>query len=83
MSMAVKNGHKDIVQLLLARNDINVNERGPESSWDREPGVGALSAAVKKGHKKLIELLLSRNDIDVNAGKFLGLSADQQYKNIV
>ena len=81
MSLAAQNGHKEIVELLLARNDVNINEKTPGSR--NLPEVGALSNAAMKGHTKIVELLLARNDIDVNAGKLLGVPADQEYKSIM
>ena len=80
MSNAAERGHKEIFELLLTRNDININER--TSGFSGQSGVGALSNAAQEGHTEMVELLLARNNIDVNAGKLSGMPA-HQYKGFV
>ncbi len=57
---AAANGDVEIVKLLIAREDIDVDL----GDWlDRTP----LVEAAKKGHITVVELLLSRDDVDINA----------------
>jgi ankyrin repeat protein len=59
--MAAKNGHNEVVKLLLAQTGVNPNH-GAEASGKncrRTP----LSFAAGYGHKEVVELLLSRADV--------------------
>jgi hypothetical protein len=51
---AVRNGHLEVVRLLLARDDVDVNSQSP------------LSCAAAYGHLEVIRLLLARDDVDIN-----------------
>lgn len=55
--LSVKNGHKDIVQLLLEREDINADL---EDCFGRTP----LSYAAELGNEALVRILLNREDIN-------------------
>ena len=61
--------------MLLARNDININERTPDSK--HRPGLEALSNAASSGHKEIVEVVLARKDIDVHAGEIWEFWQDQ------
>jgi len=53
------NGHTAVVELLLARRDIDVNKAD-------SGGITPLNEASFNGHTTVVELLLARGDIDVN-----------------
>ncbi|KAH6909754.1 hypothetical protein BKA70DRAFT_1425474 [Coprinopsis sp. MPI-PUGE-AT-0042] len=61
-------GHEDVIPLLLARHDINLNAVG-------QGGKTALGWALTNGHQGVATLLLSHPDIDVNAVDNLGFTA--------
>ena len=52
-------GHVQIVQTLLTRNDIDVNQ--PE-----DDGCTPLFMAAQEGNVQIVQTLLTRDDIDVN-----------------
>ncbi|KAF2228501.1 ankyrin, partial [Viridothelium virens] len=62
---AAKNGHKAVVELLLATGQADV-ELGDGS--DRTP----LSFAAEAGHTAVIQLLLDTGNVNVNAKDFSG-----------
>jgi ankyrin repeat protein len=76
---AVEEGHKDIVKLLLAHNDIKVNNGRRSSS--------PLYLATARRDKDIVELLLAHKDIEVNdvgqSGTPLYLATARGYKDIV
>jgi ankyrin repeat protein len=55
---AIRNGHKEIVQLLLKHTDIDVNQNPSMTT--------ALIVASGIGQKEVVKLLLEHKDIDVN-----------------
>ena len=57
--MLFRSGHDRVVELLLARQDINVNAAFND--------ITALFIAAQNGHDRVVELLLARQDINVNA----------------
>src|SRR5208337_2012632 len=58
LHLAVENGHKDVVELLLAKGaDVNAKDKS---------GVTPLHIAAQKGHRDVAELLLATK-ADVNA----------------
>ena len=59
LSVAAKKGHSTLVDLLLARGEIDVNHEDSE-------GDTPLSSAVREGHEVVVKLLLNREDVDVN-----------------
>ena len=63
LMMACKNGHKDVVELLLNHSNprIDVNAKANNDTT-------AFIMACKKGHKDIVKLLLERSDIDISAG---------------
>ncbi|KAK6449472.1 hypothetical protein FP744_10005722 [Trichoderma asperellum] len=77
--IAAEEGHKDIVELLLAHEGIQVNEG---NDW-KTP----LCAAAGNGHKDIVELLLAHKDIQVNevrnSGTPLCAAAWNGHKDIV
>ena len=61
LSWAAEEGHEVVVQLLIARDDIDINARDAE--WQRTP----LIWAAGKGHEAVVRLLIKRNDVEINA----------------
>ena len=62
--ITAEEGHKVLVELLLAQGDIDVNAQGGEYG-------NALQAASLHGHEKVVELLLSKGaDVNVQAGYY-------------
>jgi len=59
LHLAVRQGYTDIVTLLLAHPEINVNVRAGNNT--------PLYEAVRQSHTKIVTLLLARPQIDVNA----------------
>ena len=53
-------GHKEIVQMLLQQEKIDVNKQ------DGFGGETALMWASQKGHKEIVQMLLQHKNIDVN-----------------
>ena len=57
--MAVKNGHQDIVQLLV--------DHGAEVNYEQEKeGLKTLSYAVETGNKEIVKILLD-NEVNIRA----------------
>ena len=55
--VAARNGHSEVVKLLLTRGDIEINTK---KSWrDRTP----LSWAAGNGHSEVVKLLLAHDGI--------------------
>eukprot|EP00012_Vannella_robusta_P011051 CAMPEP_0206193622 /NCGR_PEP_ID=MMETSP0166-20121206/6679_1 /ASSEMBLY_ACC=CAM_ASM_000260 /TAXON_ID=95228 /ORGANISM="Vannella robusta, Strain DIVA3 518/3/11/1/6" /LENGTH=175 /DNA_ID=CAMNT_0053610375 /DNA_START=226 /DNA_END=753 /DNA_ORIENTATION=- len=57
---ACENGHAEIVNLLLATDDVDINTKD-------EDGVTGFHHACWNGHTEIINLLLSGDDVDINA----------------
>jgi ankyrin repeat protein len=68
LMMAAQHGHKDIVDLLLAKNDVKVNLQS-------KLGDTALILAADFGHKEIVESLLKKTGIDVNLETNTGATA--------
>ena len=60
MHYAAKNGKTEIVELLLAKKDIDVNIKDND-------GETPLHKAVEVGVTEIVKLLLSKENIDMNA----------------
>ena len=56
---ACKNGHREVVELLLEKQDINITKM---SSW----GMTPLTYASQKGFPEIVELLLGEERININ-----------------
>ncbi|KAL7942864.1 ankyrin repeat-containing domain protein [Trichoderma barbatum] len=56
LSWAAERGHEAVVELLLARNDIEVDLKDMD-------GRTPLSWAAEKGHGVVVDMLLARNDV--------------------
>ena len=65
LSIAASRGRHKIVELLIEREDMDVNM---PDSIDMSP----LSSATLGGHSAVVEMLLTRRDIDVNAEGKIG-----------
>ena len=59
LSWSAAHGNEEVVQLLLARNDVNADKP------DRD-GKTPLWQASFHGHEGVVKLLLARNDVDAN-----------------
>ena len=59
--MASKNGHLELVRLLLSKSEIDINKA-------EDDGATALFIASDKGHLEVVRLLLSKSEIDINKG---------------
>ena len=66
LSIAADQGHEEVVKLLLARNDVEVDSMDGDSCTP-------LSNAADQGHEEVVKLLLTRNDVEAglkdNAGR--------------
>ena len=81
MFIASQNGHKEIVQLLLAVPGININSA-------MNHGATPLFIASQNGHKEIVLLLLAVAGINVNAATNNGatplyIAAERGHKEIV
>ena len=56
---ASRNGHKEIVQMLLETTDIDINQQD-------KLGLSVLMLASLNGHKEIVRIFLEKNEIDVN-----------------
>jgi ankyrin repeat protein len=65
---ASSRGHEEIVKLLLARPEININHA------DKDVDT-ALTIALDKGHVEIVKLLLSRPEININHADNTGATA--------
>jgi hypothetical protein len=73
---AVRYGLANSVEMLIRRDDVDVNSIKPiGASWYEEPGNTALSVASSRGQGEIVELLLSRKDINVNIRDARGYTA--------
>ena len=68
---AAKNGHSEVVKLLLAAPGIDVNLGG------------LLAEAAKNGHAEVVKLLLAAPGIDVNKGEPLTKAAENGHAEVV
>lgn len=76
LTKAIENNDKEIVELLLNYNEIDVNKIVLSETTYRQKEdyayaicyekKNALSIAVEKGNKEIVELLLKKDNIDVN-----------------
>ena len=57
LMIACKNGHKDVVQLLLDNSDSNIELNARTNWWGRT----ALMFACSNGHKDVVQLLLDNS----------------------
>ncbi|KAK2788055.1 hypothetical protein FQN51_003050 [Onygenales sp. PD_10] len=77
LARAVRGGHENIVKLLLAHKEIDVNIGA----------VAPLTEAIRRGHGNIVKLLLSHKDIDVNINGLMGTplidAIDGGHENIV
>ncbi|KAM3076143.1 hypothetical protein ACMFMG_006342 [Clarireedia jacksonii] len=79
--LAAKEGHKDVVQLLLATDGVDLNCKDKEN-------LTPLSWAAWNGHKDVVQLLLATNGVDLNCrdtydGTPLLLAAQEGHKDVV
>lgn len=68
LSRAAAAGCVSVVQILIARNGIDVNVLD-------KTGKGPLSLAAQNGHKEVVELLLAHADISINSTDHLSQTA--------
>lgn len=66
---ASKNGHSDIVKLLLGHKEVNVNKARDSD------GENALLLASYNGHSEIVEQLKNASDIEINHVDSLGRTA--------
>mmetsp|Transcript_5794 Transcript_5794/g.7143 ORF Transcript_5794/g.7143 Transcript_5794/m.7143 type:complete len:128 (-) Transcript_5794:28-411(-) len=59
------NGHTKILNLLLTRDDLDVNVQD-------QYGMTGFHLACQKGHTEIINLLLTRDDLDINVQDWAG-----------
>lgn len=81
LSLAAKEGHEEVVRLLLKREDVNAD---PKDDCGRSP----LSWAAQNGHESVVRLLVEQNDIDFNLkdedGRTpLSLAAEEGHEGVV
>jgi ankyrin repeat protein len=81
LSIAFKNGHKDIVAFLLEKG-IDVNQQ------DKRYGATPLTWASKNGHKEIVEMLLQDKNIQIKQQNKYGetalmLASERGHKEIV
>ncbi|KAK1830600.1 ankyrin repeat-containing domain protein [Podospora conica] len=62
LTIGSENGFTDIVELLLTRNDLDINIR--DSITHQDHSCNALSWAAWKGHLEVVRLLLTRQDLE-------------------
>ncbi|RFU23836.1 hypothetical protein B7463_g12501, partial [Scytalidium lignicola] len=60
MAFAMACHHEAVVELLLAKDDVDINSKDND-------GQSPLTWAVQNEHEAIIELLLAKNDVDVNS----------------
>ncbi len=61
--VAAQGGHAEVVRLLLAHQDVEVNQTN-------EGGVSALLFASGNGHVEVVKLLLSHQNVELNKAVF-------------
>ena len=59
MILASRNGHIDIVSMLLSQNDVEINDCNNNNH-------NALIEAIMYGHTDILELLLSQRTVDTD-----------------
>ena len=61
-------GHKDVVRLLLTRNDTDVNLRKIDKNdmFGDSIGMSPVGIASLKGHPDVVRLLVDHPEVDVN-----------------
>ena len=74
LSLAAMNGHKDIVKVLLNRDDIDVNSKDGRGdtplSWAVSgPTVSFNRSGGGEGHQDIVKMLVTRDDVDVKIGR--------------
>jgi len=60
LSLAAERGYKEVMEMLLARYDIDMN---PRDACKKTP----LSLAAEGGYEEVVGMLLARDDVDVNS----------------
>ena len=60
LSLAAEYGHESIVQMLIKRDDVDINAK---DNHERTP----LSLAAMDGHEAVVRLLIERGDVDINS----------------
>lgn len=60
LMVACRNGRKEVIELLLAREDIHINIQ------DTNHGRTALMEACRYGKKEIVKLLVAREDVDAS-----------------
>ena len=61
LSWAAGNGHEAVVQLLVERDDVDINAKDHHRGWT------PLLLAAEYGHEAVVRLLVERDDVDINA----------------
>ena len=79
--IAAREGHAILLELLLGRNDVDVNHKDFR-------GDTPLSSAAREGHEVVVKLLLNREDVDADHKDILGntplsLAATSGYEAVV
>ena len=62
---AARGGKKAIVELLLARKELQVNHRGSKDQPDIR-GKSALIWAGEEGHRDIVQLLVGHPEVEIN-----------------
>ena len=65
LSWAAENGHEAVVQLLVERDDVDINAMSGS-------GQTPLTLAAGNGHEAVVRLLVERDDIDINTKDNVG-----------
>ena len=60
LSFAAQGGHEAVVELLMERDDVDVDSK---NDWAETP----LFLAAEHGHEAVVELLMERDDVDVDS----------------
>ena len=63
--VASQNARVEVVGLLLARGDVDVNRGTTCKRVDANNGVTPLFAAATNGHVRVVQMLLERGDVQV------------------
>jgi len=79
--LAAWHGHKEVVELLVAVNKIEINTKDKD-------GWTALMKAASNGHKEVVELLVAVDKVEINAQDKDGWTAlmkaaSNDHKNVV
>ena len=62
---AAGRGHEAIVQLLIDRDDVDIDAKD-------KFGMTPLSQAAQRGHEAIVRLLIARGDVDINSKDISG-----------